>query len=79
MPLLMYFFHFTSNNGYQVDFQGADVFFVISGFLMTSIIFNGVEKNTFNLFKFYTAQRIIPVLAAMSAILLIWLVLSTSN
>ena len=55
-------------------FSGVDVFFVISGFLMTSIIFNGVEKNTFNLFKFYTARanRIIPVLAAMSAILLLF-------
>jgi len=55
-------------------FAGVDVFFVISGFLMTSIIFNGVEKNTFNLFKFYTARanRIIPVLAVMSAVLLIF-------
>ena len=55
-------------------FAGVDVFFVISGFLMTSIIFNGVEKNTFNLFKFYNARanRIVPVLAAMSAVLLIF-------
>ncbi|MDY6481798.1 acyltransferase family protein [Acinetobacter faecalis] len=55
-------------------FAGVDVFFVISGFLMTSIIFNGVEKNTFNLFKFYNARanRIIPVLAAMSAVLLVF-------
>ena len=47
-------------------FAGVDVFFVISGFLMTSIIFNGVEKDSFNLFKFYNARanRIIPVLAA---------------
>lgn len=55
-------------------FAGVDVFFVISGFLMTSIIFSGVEKNTFNLFKFYNARanRIIPVLAVMSAVLLIF-------
>ena len=55
-------------------FAGVDVFFVISGFLMTSIIFNGVEKNTFNLFKFYNARanRIVPVLAAMSAVLLVF-------
>lgn len=55
-------------------FAGVDVFFVISGFLMTSIIFSNVEKNSFNLFKFYNARanRIIPVLAAMSAVLLIF-------
>ena len=55
-------------------FAGVDVFFVISGFLMTSIIFSGVEKNTFNVFKFYNARanRIIPVLAAMSAVLLVF-------
>ena len=55
-------------------FAGVDVFFVISGFLMTSIIFNGVEKGSFNLFKFYNARanRIIPVLSAMSATLLVF-------
>ncbi|RKG53024.1 acyltransferase [Acinetobacter cumulans] len=55
-------------------FAGVDVFFVISGFLMTAIIFNGIEKNTFNLFKFYTARanRIIPVLAAMIAVVLVF-------
>lgn len=55
-------------------FAGVDVFFVISGFLMTSIIFSGVEKNTFNLFKFYNARanRIVPVLAVMSAVLLVF-------
>lgn len=41
---------------------------------MTSIIFNGIEKKNFSLFKFYTARanRIIPVLATMSAVLLIF-------
>ncbi len=55
-------------------FAGVDVFFVISGFLMTSIIFSSVEKNTFNLFKFYNARanRILPVLATMSAVLLVF-------
>lgn len=55
-------------------FAGVDVFFVISGFLMTSIIFNGIEKDTFNLFKFYTARanRIIPVLAVMSVVVLVF-------
>lgn len=55
-------------------FAGVDVFFVISGFLMTAIIFTAVEKNSFNLFSFYHARanRIIPVLAAMSAVLFVF-------
>lgn len=55
-------------------FAGVDVFFVISGFLMTSIIFTGIEKNSFHLFKFYTARanRIIPVLTAMVSALFIF-------
>lgn len=66
-------FHF-SPQWLPGGFAGVDVFFVISGFLMTSIIFNGVEKKTFSLFKFYNARanRIVPVLAAMSAILLVF-------
>jgi peptidoglycan/LPS O-acetylase OafA/YrhL len=28
-------------------FAGVDVFFVISGFLMTGIIFRGIEQNSF--------------------------------
>lgn len=48
-------------------FAGVDVFFVISGFLMTSIIFRGFEKSSFSLIKFYIARanRIIPALAML--------------
>jgi peptidoglycan/LPS O-acetylase OafA/YrhL len=48
----------------QGGFAGVDVFFVISGFLMTSIIYNGFEQNTFSIFRFYIARanRIIPEL-----------------
>ena len=55
-------------------FAGVDVFFVISGFLMTSIIFTGIQKNTFNLFKFYSARanRIIPVLTALFIVLILF-------
>lgn len=54
-------------------FAGVDVFFVISGFLMTSIIFRGLENNDFNLFKFYVARanRIIPALAVLCLVLLV--------
>lgn len=54
-------------------FAGVDVFFVISGFLMTGIIFRGIEKNDFSLLKFYVARanRIIPALALLCIILLV--------
>ena len=46
-------------------FAGVDVFFVISGFLMTSIIFRGIEKEDFSILRFYIARanRILPALA----------------
>lgn len=59
-------FHFKSN-WLQGGFAGVDVFFVISGFLMTGIIFKGFDNNNFSLFKFYTARanRIIPALTVL--------------
>lgn len=54
-------------------FAGVDVFFVISGFLMTGIIFRGVENENFSILKFYLsrANRIIPPLAALCIVLMI--------
>jgi len=52
---------------FQGGFIGVDVFFVISGFLMTSIIFKGFENHNFNYFNFINkrAKRIIPALFVM--------------
>lgn len=49
----------------QGGFLGVDIFFVISGFLMTMIIMKGLERNSFNLVDFYQrrAKRICPALA----------------
>lgn len=54
-------------------FAGVDVFFVISGFLMTGIIFRGLEQNNFSILKFYVARanRIIPALAVLCSVLLV--------
>ncbi|EOL8979915.1 acyltransferase family protein [Cronobacter turicensis] len=48
-------------------FAGVDVFFVISGFLMTKIILTGLDNNNFNIAKFYYARvkRIVPALSAV--------------
>ena len=55
-------------------FAGVDVFFVISGYLMTAIIYRGLSGGDFSLVRFYTARakRIIPVLAAMCFALMVF-------
>lgn len=54
-------------------FAGVDVFFVISGFLMTGIILRGIQEKNFSLMKFYVARanRIIPALAVLCLVLLV--------
>ncbi|MGK9174765.1 acyltransferase [Yokenella regensburgei] len=54
-------------------FAGVDVFFVISGYLMTKIIATGLERRSFNLIQFYAARckRIIPALLIFCTILLL--------
>ena len=55
-------------------FAGVDVFFVISGFLMTGIIFKGLENQNFSTLKFYVARanRIIPALFVLCFTLLVF-------
>ena len=66
-------FHFNSS-WLQGGFAGVDVFFVISGFLMTGIIFRGIEQENFSILKFYVARanRIIPALAVLCLVLLVF-------
>lgn len=51
-------------------FVGVDVFFVISGFLISSILFREMEQQQFTFLRFYTrrALRIIPALFIMLVI-----------
>lgn len=55
--------------GFPGGFVGVDVFFVISGFLITSILMNDLEKDRFSLVTFYErrARRILPALFVMIA------------
>jgi peptidoglycan/LPS O-acetylase OafA/YrhL len=66
-------FHFNAS-WIPGGFAGVDVFFVISGFLMTGIIFRGIEQEKFSILKFYVARanRIIPALAALCLVLLVF-------
>lgn len=72
-------FHFNAS-WLPGGFAGVDVFFVISGFLMTGIIFRGIEQENFSILKFYIARanRIIPALAVLCIVLLVfgWFYLS---
>jgi peptidoglycan/LPS O-acetylase OafA/YrhL len=43
-------------------FIGVDIFFVISGFLITGIIVRELEQQRFSLWDFYTRRRIFPAL-----------------
>lgn len=57
--------------GLSGGFVGVDIFFVISGFLITNIIFMEMEgSNEFSLVRFYErrARRILPALFAMLAV-----------
>lgn len=73
-------FHF-SLIGLPGGFAGVDVFFVISGYLMTAIIVNEHEKGSFSIWKFYMSRirRIVPALLVVMAVLLIlgWFYLPT--
>ena len=66
-------FHFNSS-WMPGGFAGVDVFFVISGFLMTGIIFKGLEQNRFSILDFYVARanRIIPALAILCLVLMVF-------
>lgn len=60
-------------------FIGVDVFFVISGFLISTIIFQNLEKETFSFTEFYSRRikRIFPalLLVLISSYFLGWFVL----
>lgn len=80
--MVVLLFHF-GVPGFAGGFVGVDIFFVISGFLMTKIIFDGLERGSFSFFHFYLsrARRIIPALAVtvLAVLALGWLLLSPAE
>lgn len=75
-------FHF-GLGGLNGGFSGVDVFFVISGFLMSGIIIGGLQQQRFSILSFYwaRARRILPALIAVCAVMLIvgWVLLAPSD
>ena len=64
IPVVFFHAGFESFGGV---FVGVDVFFVISGYLITTIILAEMEKGSFSLVSFYErrARRILPPLFAV--------------
>ena len=66
LPVILFHAGLTTFSG---GFVGVDVFFVISGFLITGIILEGLERGTFSIAEFYErrARRILPALFVVIA------------
>jgi len=67
LPVILFHAGFAPFSG---GYVGVDVFFVISGYLITSIILRELEQGRFSILKFYERRirRILPALFAMMAV-----------
>lgn len=72
VPVLLFHAGFTSFSG---GYVGVDVFFVISGFLITSILLKDIRNNTYTILDFYE-RRIRRIFPALFAVLLFVLVVA---
>ena len=77
LPVILFHAGFEKFSG---GFVGVDVFFVISGYLITTIILSDMQKGVFSIVNFYErrARRILPVLFVVMLVCLpfawFWLV-----
>ena len=78
--LLVVLFHLEISV-FSGGFVGVDVFFVISGYLLTSLFFKEIERNKFvNIFAFFSrrVRRLLPasIFTVFGTVLIGWLILS---
>ncbi len=61
LPVILFHAGYSTFSG---GFVGVDIFFVISGYLITTILINEMDQGTFSITKFYErrARRILPAL-----------------
>ncbi len=57
-------------NGFKGGFIGVDVFFVISGYLISTIIFENLDRGTFSFREFY-ARRVKRIFPALLLVLIV--------
>ena len=80
LPVILFHAGFENFSG---GYIGVDVFFVISGYLITSIIANDIENKNFSIVNFYErrARRLLPALFLVMAACLpfAWLLLVPSD
>ena len=80
LPVILFHAGFENFSG---GYVGVDVFFVISGYLITSIIANDIENKNFSIVNFYErrARRLLPALFFVMAACLpfAWLLLVPSD
>lgn len=80
IPVVLFHFGFSTFSG---GFVGVDVFFVISGFLITSILFREISAQRFSFVDFWArrARRIIPALSVvlLASLALGWLLLTAKD
>lgn len=67
VPVMLFHAGFQTFSG---GFVGVDIFFVISGYLITTIILSGLQHEKFSLLSFYErrARRILPALFLVMAV-----------
>lgn len=77
IPVILFHAGFELFSG---GFVGVDIFFVISGYLITTILIQDLENNRFSIFNFYErrARRILPALFIVSLFTIIagWIILN---
>jgi peptidoglycan/LPS O-acetylase OafA/YrhL len=80
VPVVLFHFGFNTFSG---GFVGVDVFFVISGFLITSIVFREINAQRFSFADFWArrARRILPALSVVliASLALGWLLLTAKD
>ena len=68
--LAVLFYHYKFQ-WFKSGFIGVDIFFVISGFLMTKIILSSFDKGSFNIWDFYR-RRVIRIIPALLGVVILF-------